>query len=122
TECGSGRRAGPPPGVGMAASQRRKRTGLAAAVAVVALALVTLLRAADPPFLADVRDRTFDAYERLAPRPYDPRLPVRIIDIDDASLAAFGQWPWPRSRLAALVERLGQLGAAVVAFDVLFPE
>ncbi|HVV92258.1 MAG TPA: adenylate/guanylate cyclase domain-containing protein [Hyphomicrobiales bacterium] len=106
----------------MAASQRRRRTGLAAAVAAAALALVTLLRTADPAFLADVRARTFDAYERLAPRPYDPRLPVRIVDIDDAALAAFGQWPWPRSRLAALVERLGQLGAAVVAFDVLFPE
>jgi adenylate cyclase len=106
----------------MAVSQRRKRTGLAVAVATAALALVTLLRAADPWFIAEIRDRTFDAYERLKPRSADKPLPVRIVDIDDASLAAFGQWPWPRSRLAALVERLGALGAAVVAFDVLFPE
>jgi adenylate cyclase len=106
----------------MAVSQKRRRAWFAVAVAAGALALVTLVRAADPAFISDIRDRTFDAYERLAPRPFDERLPVRIVDIDDRSLATYGQWPWPRSRLAELVDRLRQLGAAVVAFDVLFPE
>lgn len=47
---------------------------------------------------------------------------VAIIDIDDKSLAAEGQWPWPRSKMAQLVDALKAQGAAVIAFDTLFPE
>jgi adenylate cyclase len=35
-----------------------------------------------------------------------PRDDIVIIDIDDASLRALGRWPWPRDRLAMLVETL----------------
>ena len=34
---------------------------------------------------------------------------MTIVDIDDASLAAIGQWPWPRSVFAELFGRLGEL-------------
>lgn len=50
----------------------------------------------------------------------DPR--VIIVDIDEHSLKEEGHWPWPRNRLADLVDRLFELGAVVVAFDVVFPE
>ena len=46
---------------------------------------------------------------------------VRIVDIDDQSLARIGQWPWPRSKIAELVDRLGS-SAAAVAFDIVFAE
>ncbi len=91
------------------------------AVASGTLLAVTALRAANPWFLGEMRERTFDAYQRLKPRPYQD-FPVRVVDIDEASLAALGQWPWPRTRIAALVSRLNELGAAVIAFDVLFAE
>ena len=45
-----------------------------------------------------------------------------VVGIDEESLAAYGQWPWPRYRLALLVEQLQQLGAQVVALDFLMPE
>lgn len=45
-----------------------------------------------------------------------------IVEIDEASLAEFGQWPWPRYRLAALVDGLRGLGASGVGLDMLFPE
>ncbi|MFG1360736.1 CHASE2 domain-containing protein [Xanthobacter pseudotagetidis] len=77
---------------------------------------------ADPAPLADLRNGLFDLYQRAAPRPYDPEAPVRVVDIDDASLAREGQWPWPRAKLAALVERLAEKGAAAVAFDIAFSE
>lgn len=48
--------------------------------------------------------------------------PVAIIDIDDRSLKVEGRWPWPRSRLAQLVDELQNQGAAVIAFDILFSE
>jgi len=47
---------------------------------------------------------------------------VAIVGIDEESLKAYGQWPWPRYRMARLVERLKELGAGAVALDFLMPE
>ena len=49
-------------------------------------------------------------------------LPVRIIDIDEESLKRIGQWPWPRTVLAELVDKLVGGGAAAIGFDMVFPE
>jgi adenylate cyclase len=62
------------------------------------LAAATLVRAIDPFFVRALRLIAFDSYQQLAPQSYDPRLPVRIVDIDEQSLAKLGQWPWPRTR------------------------
>jgi adenylate cyclase len=69
-----------------------------------------------------VQHRAFDAYLNIKPRPYDASTPVRVIDMDEDSLAKIGQFPWPRTKVAELVSRLKELGVAVVAFDVTFPE
>ncbi len=98
---------------------RAQQIGVIIGLAIVAA--FTLLRASDPPLLGQIRDITFDEYQRISPRAFEPT-PVRIIDIDEASLKEFGQWPWPRDRLALLVQRLSDLGAAAIAFDVLFAE
>ena len=68
------------------------------------------------------REAVWDLYVALKPRPFDLSLGVRIIDIDDRSLAAYGQWPWPRTRMARLVDALNEAGAGVIAFDVIFAE
>jgi adenylate cyclase len=68
-----------------------------------------------------LRLSVFDSYQRLMPRVYEPA-PVVVLDIDEASLARLGQWPWPRTVLADMVDRLDALGAAVVVFDVVFAE
>ena len=47
---------------------------------------------------------------------------ITIIDIDEASLRAEGQWPWPRARIADLVDRLVEYGVIVTSFDVVFAE
>jgi adenylate cyclase len=73
----------------------------------------------EPGPLVQLRTYVFDEYLRLKPREYEPA-PVRIVDIDDDSLERFGQWPWPRTLFAELVSRLNELGAAAVAFDILF--
>lgn len=79
------------------------------------------LRIAEPPFISHLRTLTFDAYQRLAPRAYQP-MGVRIVDLDDASLSRLGQWPWPRTEVARLLRRLIELGAVVIGFDVVFAE
>src|SRR5690242_4163249 len=87
----------------------RSKNGRAVAAAVATLVALISLQVSDPWIVRELKERTFDAYQRLQPRPY-AELPVRIVDIDEASLAAFGQWPWPRTRLAALTRRLSELG------------
>src|SRR5262249_26164992 len=48
--------------------------------------------------------------------------PIVIVDIDEESLATYGQWPWPRTVLADLIRRLYALDMVAVAFDVVFSE
>jgi adenylate cyclase len=92
------------------------------AMGLGATALMVLMLWLALPMLARVQDAVFDGYQRLSPRAYDPQAPVHIIDIDEAALAAYGQWPWPRSYMAVLTDRLFAHGAVVVGYDVLFPE
>src|SRR5262245_44899000 len=91
----------------------------AAIVVAVLLALFQVLWSEQ--YWKPVRHAVFDAYQRAWPRQM-ARFPVVIVDIDDTSLAALGQWPWPRTRLARLIEATHQLGALAVALDMLMPE
>ncbi len=75
-----------------------------------------------PLLLDDLRNFVFDSFQRAAPRRYDPETAVRVVGVDDESLAVFGQWPWPRTRLAELTNKLAELGAAAIAFDFIFAE
>ncbi|MGA2793277.1 MAG: CHASE2 domain-containing protein, partial [Roseiarcus sp.] len=63
----------------------------------------------------------FDTLQRAGPWEKPPGR-VNVVDIDDESLKRVGQWPWSRSTLAALVRALQDLGAKVIAFDVVFAE
>jgi adenylate cyclase len=83
--------------------------------------LVALVKLADLPVLAQVSGLIFDSYQRLAPRPYEDA-GVRVVDIDDASIARLGQWPWPRTEVARLTKAVTDAGAAAVAFDIVFSE
>ncbi|NQV44436.1 MAG: adenylate/guanylate cyclase domain-containing protein [Rhodospirillales bacterium] len=71
-----------------------------------------------------VRNKTFDFFEKLQPRPIPApgTSPVIIIDLDEESLNEIGQWPWPRNILADMVRNLFVMGVGVVGFDMAFPE
>ena len=45
-----------------------------------------------------------------------------VVDIDEASLAEYGQWPWPRYRVALLLGLVRNAGAAAVGLDIVFAE
>jgi adenylate cyclase len=79
------------------------------------------LRIADPAPVEELRVRTFDTFQVIEPRVKTAR-PVVLVDIDEKSLAKLGQWPWPRTRIADLVDKLTGLGAVVIAFDIVFAE
>ncbi|AXS42792.1 adenylate/guanylate cyclase domain-containing protein [Breoghania sp. L-A4] len=83
--------------------------------------VLVAFRVWDPPVLQTVRLKTFDLYQVFKPR--EPAaLPVVIIDIDEKSLRRLGQWPWPRTMVAALLENVRDNGGVAMGFDVVFPE
>ncbi|HJU20775.1 MAG TPA: adenylate/guanylate cyclase domain-containing protein [Stellaceae bacterium] len=85
------------------------------------LVLAVGARLAAPDLLDRLSLISFDLYQRAAPRQAQ-NLPIRIVDIDDRSLKTIGQWPWPRTVIAKLVDRLREAGAAVIGFDIDFAE
>ena len=89
--------------------------GLFALLAVFALQLVGFAP------LTRVGQLIFDTYVRAQPRAYE-ETPVKIVDIDEESIRRYGQWPWPRTEIALLAQRLGDAGAAVIALDIVFSE
>ncbi len=101
------------------ASRARRRAALAALLVTMLISLLTWQNA---PFVRRIDNAIFDTFQRVAPRPYDPATPVRIVAIDRLSLERYGQWPWPRPVLADLTERLTAMGARVVGFDMVFSE
>jgi len=103
-------------------SRADRRRALWVWIAGVATLLVVLtFGAVQRPSIDRLSNLVFDSYQRLMPRA-EAGAPVAVVDIDEASIAKLGQWPWPRTTLAQLVDRLGQAGAATVAFDIVFPE
>jgi adenylate cyclase len=99
-----------------------RKFGYARLVCLALLVGVAALRIADPAPIEELRVRTFDTYQLLEPRAKLEKSPVAIVNIDEASLAKLGQWPWPRTRIADLVANLTRLGAVVIAFDIMFAE
>ena len=74
-----------------------------------------------PRPLVNLEGRVYDLFLRNAAHRPAGTVPV-VVDIDEESLARYGQWPWPRYRVAQLLERVRELGAAAVALDVVFAE
>lgn len=99
----------------------KRKFGYARLLCLAILIGLAALRIADPAAIEELRVRTFDTFQVIEPRVKTAR-PVTIIDIDEKSLAKLGQWPWPRTRIADLVDRLTGLGAVVIAFDIVFAE
>ena len=66
----------------------------------------------------------YKIYDQLLVRQQSAKtsgIPI-IIDIDEKSLAALGQWPWPRYRVALLLEKLRQSGVLAVGMDIVLAE
>jgi adenylate cyclase len=78
-------------------------------------------------FIGDLRPTrlmrlaSFDAYQYRLPRAR-VSAPAVIVEIDEASLARHGQWPWPRTLLAKLVARVAAAEPAAIGIDILMPE
>ncbi|MFN0191994.1 MAG: CHASE2 domain-containing protein [Aestuariivirga sp.] len=105
----------------LATRLRRLRFSRSQASSLIVLLCLILIRVWDPGPIEAMRLRFFDLFQQAAPRT-EASHPVAIIDIDERSLAELGQWPWPRTVVANIVNRLVDDGAVVVGFDIVFAE
>lgn len=98
----------------------KRNLTVCATIFMVVLTMLCLF-VSQPLFLRQLDNRIYDVLlltsEKIEPSP----VPV-IIDIDEESLQRFGQWPWPRYRLASLLEAATSRGAAAIALDILLAE
>jgi len=86
--------------------------------ALLTLILVLLVRITDPSFVESVRLRYFDT---LVTQPREVPAPDNIVtvNIDEAALDKYGQWPLPRGEYAKIIEELYKRNAGLVVFNVL---
>lgn len=118
-----------PPPAGRPRTRRRlldrrglvRRQALSRLLGLCLLLPLMALRIWDPAPLEILRLKVFDLYQLASPR-QPVAAPVVIVDIDEQSLARIGQWPWPRTVVARMVDRLRLAGVAAIGLDVAFPE
>jgi adenylate cyclase len=85
------------------------------------IVLVALLFVSSIPILDLIELKTYDLRFRSRD-PVRPSPAVVMAAIDERSLGREGRWPWPRSKIAALVDLLSRDGARVIGFDMAFVE
>jgi adenylate cyclase len=86
---------------------------------ILILGLLAWLQLSNPVFLESLRLRYFDT---LIVNQEPVNNNIYTVNIDEASLEAKGQWPWPRGDYAELIEDLYNRGAGLVVFMVFMPE
>ena len=89
--------------------------------ALLTLAVISILGFNDPYVKQTLRLKSFDliqSYDTVEPLSND----IAILEIDEASIEKYGQWPWKRDVLAGIIENLRAHGAGVIVMPILFSE
>jgi CHASE2 domain-containing sensor protein len=106
----------------LGAAANREPSSLRLIAACVALGcLIALLHLLRPPILARADLAVYDRLLAAAPL-RAPSGRIVLVEVDERSLGEAGRWPWPRDRVADLLDRVRALGATAVGLDVLFAE
>ncbi len=111
---------GPPLILRMAARFTQGRAGIFATGVFLTVA-ICLLYFYQPLWFHFQDLKLYDVFVRRERPVQRSGVPV-VVDIDDASLAKLGQWPWPRYRLAKLLQTIEDAGALAVGVDIVFAE
>jgi adenylate cyclase len=101
-----------------AVSRGRRLVLLYGAIVVIIAAALAVYRL---EYFATAEYALYDSVlRRAATNPPGPQ--VVIVDIDERSLSAIGQWPWRRDVIGRMIARVRDLGAAAIALDMMFAE
>ncbi|MEJ0071358.1 MAG: CHASE2 domain-containing protein [Pseudomonadota bacterium] len=80
-----------------------------ALIAFILLLVLTALKTWNPSFVEELEIKTYDVYQQIQPRPA-PEMAVVVVDIDEASLAELGQWPWSRKTVGDILLNIAKAG------------
>ena len=84
------------------------------------IGLLTYTKISDPVPVQSLRSQTFDTLQQIDEVKHSSE--VVIVNIGERSLAAWGQWPWPRQNIAQLIAELRNSGAGIISLNIMFPE
>ena len=87
--------------------------------ALVTLAIILFVKVLNPSFVESVKLRYFDTLITSQP---DKSVQVSVVNIDEASLDKYGQFPFPRDYYAQIIQDIYKRNAGLVVFNVLMPE
>jgi len=73
-------------------------------------------------FIDHINYRLYDAISSMVPKKQSIKSSVVVVDIDEKSLDALGQWPWSRVVLAKLIEEIDSADPASIGLDIVFAE
>jgi len=102
-------------------SMIRGKTGMVITISLTVLMLSLYVLRTWPQIIAPLQNIVFDTYQQIKPRPGGDSA-VIVIDVDESSIAKLGQWPWPRTTIATLVDKVRDSGALAIGFDMAFSE
>ncbi|MEO8344733.1 MAG: CHASE2 domain-containing protein [Betaproteobacteria bacterium] len=88
---------------------------------LLTLGILAILVGVEPMWDARLQSLWFDAYQRVSPRQIEST-PAMVVEIDERSLAALGQWPWPRTILARLLRKIEDYQPLAIGVDILMSE
>jgi adenylate cyclase len=99
--------------------KRGKGSYLALVVTLIWCFIAVRLMYTVPQVYEIINGKIFDAKVALSPPP-EPSPNIVHLDVDDDAIHRYGRWPWDRSLIARIVQRLSELGAKVIVFDIFF--
>lgn len=89
-------------------------------LSLLTLTLILCIRIADPSFIESIRLRYFDTL--ISSKPTVASDNTAIVNIDDATLEKYGQWPFPRDIYSSIIDELYKKNAGLVVFNVFMPD
>src|ERR1700690_833521 len=101
--------------------QKSKERALIILCGITLTCVVAFLYLFQPLLLSTLDLKIYDALLKSRPG-RTASGSIVIVAIDTKSLAQYGQWPWPRYRIARLLDKLREMGALSVGVDILFAE
>ena len=88
--------------------------------ALITLCVILSFRVSDPALIESIRLRYFDTL--IVSKTAVVNDQIHVVNIDDAAVAKFGQFPFPRNQYAAIIKDLTDRNAGVIVFNIFMPD
>ena len=87
----------------------------------IILLILIIIRIQNPEFVKSISSISFDSYQKIF-KYNEKQDDIIIVDIDEPSLAKFGQFPWGRNVFSKILENINKEDPKSIGFDIFFSE